>query len=34
MQGAEIARKHGAQILGLGGFSSIIGSGGGPGLLK
>ncbi|MHC9542925.1 MAG: shikimate dehydrogenase [Vulcanimicrobiota bacterium] len=28
MQGAEIARKHGAQILGLGGFSSIIGSGG------
>ncbi|MGV8119757.1 MAG: shikimate dehydrogenase [Candidatus Xenobiia bacterium LiM19] len=28
MQGAEIARKHGAQILGLGGFSSIIGNGG------
>jgi len=28
LQGAEIARQHGAQVLGLGGFSSIIGNGG------
>lgn len=28
LQGAEIARQRGAQILGLGGFTSIIGNGG------